>query len=103
MSQRRDPELRAELGDADRLADVCYQPIIDFARPTDSASRTRKLSHAPSPIPAFQATQRHDAAAPRDARASAIHDGVAPIGARAGHGALLPGSSCTGKRVGEAM
>ena len=32
MSQRRDPELRAELGDADRLADVCYQPIIDFAR-----------------------------------------------------------------------
>jgi hypothetical protein len=32
MSQRRDPELRAKLGDADRLADVCYQPIIDFAR-----------------------------------------------------------------------
>ena len=32
MSQRRDPELRARLGDADRLADVCYQPIIDFAR-----------------------------------------------------------------------
>lgn len=35
MSQRRDPELRAELGDADRLADVCYQPIIDFARAKD--------------------------------------------------------------------
>jgi hypothetical protein len=32
MSQRRDPELRAKLGDADRLADACYQPIIDFAR-----------------------------------------------------------------------
>ncbi|HEX7838141.1 MAG TPA: hypothetical protein VF469_11790 [Kofleriaceae bacterium] len=32
MAQRRDPELRAKLGDADRLADVCYQPIIDFAR-----------------------------------------------------------------------
>jgi hypothetical protein len=35
MSQRRDPELRAKLGDADRLADVCYQPIIDFARAKD--------------------------------------------------------------------
>jgi hypothetical protein len=32
MAQRRDPELRAELGDADRLADACYQPVIDFAR-----------------------------------------------------------------------
>jgi hypothetical protein len=32
MEQRRDPELRAALGDADRLAEVCYQPIIDFAR-----------------------------------------------------------------------
>jgi hypothetical protein len=35
MAQRRDPELRAELGDADRLAEVCYQPIIDFARAKD--------------------------------------------------------------------
>jgi hypothetical protein len=32
MTQRRDPELRVELGDADRLAEACYQPIIDFAR-----------------------------------------------------------------------
>ena len=32
MVQRRDPDLRAKLGDADRLAEVCYQPIIDFAR-----------------------------------------------------------------------
>lgn len=35
MEQRRDPELRAALGDADRLAEVCYQPIIDFARARD--------------------------------------------------------------------
>jgi hypothetical protein len=35
MTQRRDPELRAELGDADRLAEACYQPIIDFARAKD--------------------------------------------------------------------
>jgi hypothetical protein len=35
MTQRRDPELRARLGDADRLAEACYQPIIDFARAKD--------------------------------------------------------------------
>ena len=32
VSQRRNPELRGQLGDADRLADACYQPVITFAR-----------------------------------------------------------------------
>ena len=30
--QRRDPETRAVLGDADALAEACYRPIIDFCR-----------------------------------------------------------------------
>ncbi|MBI4508456.1 MAG: hypothetical protein HY698_02390 [Deltaproteobacteria bacterium] len=31
VGQRRDPELLAELGDADALAEACYKPIIQFA------------------------------------------------------------------------
>jgi len=32
MRQRRDPVLAGALGDADQLADACYEPIIAFAR-----------------------------------------------------------------------
>jgi hypothetical protein len=32
VEQRRDPVRLAELGDADTLADACYQPILTFAR-----------------------------------------------------------------------
>ena len=32
VQQRQDPTLRAELGDADALAEACYAPIIEFAR-----------------------------------------------------------------------
>lgn len=35
MRQRRDPELARELGDADQLAEACYEPIIAFARAKD--------------------------------------------------------------------
>ncbi len=31
VAQRRDPELRGKLGDADRLADSCYGPVIAYA------------------------------------------------------------------------
>lgn len=32
IAQRRSPHLRRALGDADALAQACYQPVLDFAR-----------------------------------------------------------------------
>lgn len=43
IEQRRNPRLRNDLGDADKLAAACYEPIIDFA----NAGRIRLSTSTP--------------------------------------------------------
>jgi hypothetical protein len=48
--QRRDPRMAAALGDADRLADACYRPILTFAEAEGLAITTNHPAVALSPF-----------------------------------------------------